>query len=130
MVMSAAPGRPIPRWVAGVVSAAGISALLLMVAPPMAVSQQAGGGATQPNTVANELLVKFVAGVSPANAAEILQRAGAQVVGAPTLEGRLYHVRLPDPSVLSTVKSALEKTPGVEYVELVGTVTTMPKDSK
>jgi hypothetical protein len=113
------------RGTAGIASAAvTLTLLLLVAAAPMAVAQQGGGGVNQPNVVPNELLVKFAAGVSPAQAQESIQRAGAQVVGAPVLDGRLFHVRTSDPSSLAAAKSALEQAAGVEYVEPVHTVTT------
>ena len=83
---------------------------------------------SQPTAVANELLVKFATGISRANAEEILQRAGAQMIGAPTLDGRLFHVRVPDVSAVSAVKANLERVSGVEYVEPVQTVTIQPKN--
>jgi hypothetical protein len=126
--MCAAPRRLSCRRVAELASAAGISALLLVVAPPMAVSQQGGGGVVHPNIIPNELLVKFAPGVSRANAEEILQRAGTQTIGAPSLEGRLFHVRVPDANAVVAVKTALERVPSVEYVEAVQTVTIQPKN--
>ena len=109
---------------------AATSAILLMIAAPVAMSQQGGSGLSQQDQVPNELLVKFAVGVSTAQATETIQRTGAQIVGAPVLEGRLFHVRAPDPSLLAAVKSALAGAPGVEYVEAVHTVTIEPKASK
>ena len=81
-----------------------------------------------PTAISNELLVKFAAGVSRSSAQEILQRSGAQPIGAPTLDGRLFHIRVGDAGRIAAVKAALEATPGVEYVEAVQAVTIQPKN--
>ena len=116
------------RRLAAAGSAVGLSVLLVVSWSPVATSQQGGTGMSQPTAVANELLVKFATGISRANAEEILQRAGAQMIGAPALDGRLFHVRVPDVSAVSAVKAKLESVSGVEYVEPVQTVTIQPKN--
>jgi hypothetical protein len=121
--------KRVNRGVARAALVAATSAILLMIAAPIAMSQQ-GGSVLNQDQVPNELLVKFAVGVSTAQATETIQRTGAQIIGAPVLDGRLFHVRTSDPSLLAAVKSALAGAPGVEYVEAVYTVRTEPKASK
>jgi hypothetical protein len=107
------------RAIARTASAGALAALLATAAPFSAISQQGGSVVNQPNQIPNELMVKFAAGISPQQARETIQRTGAQIVGEPVLEGRLFHVRTADSTALATVKGTLRGAPGVEYVENV-----------
>ena len=79
--------------------------------------------------IPNELMVKFAAGLPVTQARETIQRTGAQIIGEPALDGRLFHVRTADPNSFAAVKATLQSAPGVEYVEPVQAVSipTPPK---
>lgn len=124
--MGSAPKAIRHRRIAGGLSATALSGLLMTAGTSMTMSQQGRSGSNPPTSIPNELLVKFTAGVSPAHARETIQRAGAQVVGDPVLEGRLFHVRTSDPSSAAAVKATLESATGVEYVEPVQPVSIPP----
>lgn len=117
-----AKGARLPRALWG----GALAALLTLVQTPPAVAQPGAGGLNQSSKIPNELMVKFTASVSASQAREIIQRAGAQVVGDPILDGRLFHVRTSDSRQLADVKHALESAPGVEYVESNQTVSIPP----
>ncbi len=66
--------------------------------------------------VPGELLVKFENTVSAAEATNAISNIGAEVVST-MLDGSLYLIRLPYPETTQQIREALEKTPGVAYVE-------------
>jgi hypothetical protein len=75
----------------------------------------------------NELLVKFAADITEAQARESIRRVGAEVIGNPVLAGRLFHIRLRDAASAQSARVALEAVPGVEYVEPVQPVSILPR---
>src|SRR5262245_7393915 len=96
---------------------------LLVFSTEMAMGQQVEKDS---NLIPNELLVKFVPNIPTAQAQNTIQGTGAEIVGNPTLDGRLFHVRVSDPSRLATIVKTLKTAPGVEYVEPVSRVSIPP----
>jgi hypothetical protein len=104
------------------VSSLGRALIVLFFLSIGALAQNTSVGVSQQDRVANELLVKFSAQVSESRARETIQRLGAQIVGAPMLSGSVFHIRFTNSQSSSDIRTALEKTDGVEYTEPVYTV--------
>lgn len=107
-------------------SATGIAVLIMIMAgagAPNLLSASGGGDGlmaaeNDPDAaVAGELLVKFDNAVSAEQANTAITNVGGEVVNV-MLDGSLYLVRFAYAETVPDIKRALEKTPGVAYVEL------------
>lgn len=70
----------------------------------------------QKNNVTGQILIRFEDSITEAEAAEVIQRIGAQELDR-MMDGKLYLVEIPYPSSQTDIINALSATDGVVYAE-------------
>lgn len=104
--------RPTGWFFAGaVVAFAALGAPLTAIGGDMKIA-----GSETGKSVPGELLIKFENQISAAEAANTIENIGGEVIST-MLDGSLYLVRFAYPETVPGIQSALEKMPGVAYVE-------------
>jgi len=105
--------------VCGVLSVAGFPAVHVE-------AQEASKPMTSQDVVPNEMLVTFGPAVSEADATATIRSAGVEMIGPPMVGGRVFHVRVLDPSKFSQIAETLRNAPGVLATEAVQVVRVPP----
>jgi hypothetical protein len=112
------------------ISGAAIAAGAVMAGVLMAASQERGRDAVPADVVRNEMLVTFRPGVSDTEAGGIIKQTGAEIVGAPMVAGRIFHIRVPDQRRYNEVERQLRASSAVQATEPVQVVKIPPGENR